>query len=90
MAKFEFDLESAECELENVENLLSVFFGFFNEERPFGKKIDATKALYFVDQCKTYESVLHAAWDKIREVRADMETAIEQYYHESKKGGEAA
>lgn len=90
MANFEFDLEIAEYELKNVENLLSVFFDFFNEERPFGEKIDPTEAIWFTDRCKTYESVINAAWNKIRKIRADMETAIEQHYHESKKGGEAA
>lgn len=89
--KFEFDLESAEQELENTENLISVFFGFFNEERPVGKKIDTAEASWFVTQCKIYESVINAAWDKIRKLRADMEIAIEKQYSESeKKGGEAA
>lgn len=58
MAKFEFDLESAECELNNVENLLSVFWGFFNEERPFGKELNTAAALWFVQSCKPYESVI--------------------------------
>lgn len=90
--KFEFDLEQAEMELDNVEDLLSVFFGFFVEERPFGKKADATSALWFVDQCKIYESVVNAAWDKVRKVRADMEAAIDSHYREAKqkKDGEAA
>lgn len=90
MANFNFDLESTECELENIENLISVFWGFFNEERPFGEKIDKTEALYFVKSCKIYDSVINAAWDKIRAIRAEMEAAIEQQYRESKKGGEAA
>ena len=84
---FEFDLESAECELEDVENLLSVFFGFFNEERPFGKNIDAAAAFWFVNQCEIYKSVLNAAWDKIRKLRTDMEAVT---CGEVKKGGEVA
>ncbi len=87
MANFEFDLENAEYELENVENLLSVFFGFFNEERPFGEKIDPTKAIWFTARCKTYESVINAAWDKVHKLRADMEAVT---CGENKKGGEAA
>ncbi len=88
--KFEFDLEQAENELESIEDLLSVFFGFFVEERPFGE-VDTTSALWFVHQCKTYESVVNAARDKVRKVRADMEAAIENHYHgENTKGGEAA
>lgn len=90
--KFEFDLEQAEAELNNVEDLLAVFWGFFNEERPFGEEANAAAALWFVHQCKTYESVVNAAWDKVRKVRADMEAAIEKQYREAeqKKGGEAA
>lgn len=90
MAKFEFDLESAEYELETIEDLFSVFWGFFNEERPFGEKIDTIASSLFVNQCKTYESVLNAAWDKVRRVRADMEAAINKGYLERRKnGGEA-
>lgn len=90
--KFEFDLEQAETELDNVEDLLSVFWGFFAEERPFGKEVNTVSALWFINQCKTYESVVNAAWDKVRKLRADMEAAIEKHYHEAgqKKGGEAA
>lgn len=90
MAKNEFDLEQAEYELDNVEDLLSVFWGFFNEERPFGEKADTAEAIWFVKRCKIYESVINAAWDKVRKLRIDMETAIEKQYSESrKKGGEA-
>lgn len=39
MANFEFDLEQAEQALDNVEDLFSVFWGFFVEERPFGEKV---------------------------------------------------
>lgn len=68
------------------------FGGFFNEERPFGEKVDTTAALWFVHSCKTYESVINAAWDKVCKVRADMNSAIEKQYREAKqkKGGEAA
>lgn len=91
MAKFEFDLEEAENELDNVENLFSVFWGFFNEERPIEDNIDANSAEVFVRGCKPYESVLNAAWDKVRCLRANMEAAIEKHYHSKKsKGGEAA
>ena len=91
MAKFEFDLEQAEQALDDVTNLLSVFWGFFNEERPLFEDPDTFKARWFVQGCKTYESVLNAAWDKVREVHADMEAAINKHYHkDNKKGGEAA
>lgn len=89
MANFEFDLEQAEMELNNVDNLLSVFWGFFNEERPLGKA-DTVANSYFVESCKTYESVINAAWDKVRQVRANMEAAIEKRYSSPKNGGEAA
>lgn len=48
--------------------------------------------LWFVNQCRIYESVINATWDKVRKVRADMEAAIEKYYREAKqkKGSEAA
>lgn len=90
--KFEFDLEQAEVELNYVEDLFSVFWGFFVEERPFGEEVDVAAALWFIHSCKTYESVINAAWDKVRKVRADMEAAIERHYLEAKqkKGGEAA
>lgn len=88
--KFEFDLEDAELELDNVDNLLSVFWGFFYEERPFGEKSNAAMNTWFVKRCKIYESVINAAWDKVRKLLIDMETAIEKQYSESrKKGGEA-
>ncbi len=91
MANFDFDLENAENELDDVEKLISVFLGFFDEERPFGEKPDTTEALVFVHNCETYESVIHAGFDKIRRLHADMETAIEKYFSESKKeGGEVA
>lgn len=45
MAKFEFDLEEAEQGLDNVENLLSVFWGFFNEERPLEEELNTTGTL---------------------------------------------
>lgn len=91
MARFEFDLEDAVQELDDAENLLSVFWGFFNEERPFGKKIDATHATLFVEQCKLYDSVMRAAWGKVRSLRTEMESAIENHYHgDNQKGGEAA
>lgn len=92
MANFEFDLEQAEQALDNAEDLLSVFWGFFAEERPFGEEVDVAAALWFIQSCKTYESVVNAAWDKVRKVRADMEAAIESHYREAKqkKGGEAA
>lgn len=76
MAKNEFDLEQAEYELDNVEDLLSVFWGFFNEERPFGEKADTAAAIWFVKRCKIYESIINAAWDKVRSVRAEMMSAI--------------
>lgn len=90
--KIEFDLEQAEVELDNAADLLAVFWGFFSEERPFGEDPDTAAALWFVHQCKIYESVVNAAWDKVRKVRADMEAAIENQYCEAKqkKGGEAA
>ncbi|MCH5204295.1 MAG: hypothetical protein J1F03_06075 [Oscillospiraceae bacterium] len=84
MARFEFDLEMAEQALDDVANLLSVFWGFFNEERPLFEDPDAFKARWFVQGCKTYESVLTAAWDKVRDVRADMEAAIDSHYKEAK------
>ena len=84
MARFEFDLETAEQALDDVANLLSVFWGFFNEERPLFEDPDAFKARWFVQGCKTYESVLTAARDKVRDVRADMEAAIEKHYHKDK------
>lgn len=91
MAKFEFDLEQAEMALDDVENLLSVFWGFFAEERPSDENAEFTEALWFAQSCKPYESVLNAAWDKVRQVRAEMEAAINKGYIESrKKGGEAA
>lgn len=91
MAKFEFDLEQAEIALDDVDDLLSVFWSFFVEERPFGDKVDTAAALWFVDRCGIYESVINAAWDKVRRVRAEMEAAINKGYIESKKkGGEAA
>lgn len=91
MAKFEFDLEQAEMALDDAENLLAVFWGFFAEERPSDENAELTEALWFAQSCKPYESVLNAAWDKVRKVRADMEATIEQQYRESKKkGGEAA
>lgn len=89
MANFNFDLETAEYELENIENLLSVFWGFFNEERPLEEKANTTAACLFVTQCKTYESVFVAAWDKVQAIREDMETAIKKQYG-SKKDGDAA
>lgn len=89
--KFEFDLEQAEQELDDVENLLSVFWGFFNEERPLDEKANTAAALWFVRGCRIYDSVINAAWDKIRKVRVEMESAIESHYHgENRKGGEAA
>lgn len=91
MEKFEFDLEEAEQELDNVENLLSVFWGFFNEERPLEEELNTTAALWFVQSCKPYDSVILAAWDKIRKLHAEMESAINNHYHGDKqKGGEAA
>lgn len=91
MAKFEFDLEQAEIALGDVENLLSVFWGFFAEERQLNEKDDTVSALWFVQNCTPYESVLNAAWDKVRSVRADMEAVINKTYSESKKkAGEAA
>lgn len=91
MQKFEIDLEQVEHELDDTLNLLSIFWGFFNEERPFGDKINELEALLFVNSCKTYESVINVAWDKLRNLHSDVKTAIETHYSKHKKeGGEAA
>lgn len=90
MAKFDFDLETAEYELEIIDDLLSVFLGFF-EERP--EENDILAARLFVSQCKIYESVLVAAWDKLKAIRGDMKTAIAKYFEKEKlkkKGGDVA
>ena len=96
MAKFEFDLEQADVALENAENLLSIFWNFFCIERPAGEaKPDSTEVLWFVRNCKTYESVLNTALEKINAVHADIMVAIEKYFADEKKksdkkGGEVA
>ncbi len=90
MAKFEFDLESAKAELERAENLLSVFLGFFSEERPIGNPPDKSAVIWFVKNCEIYESVIGACLDKLRKLSADMETAIDKACKENRKGGEVA
>ncbi len=90
MEKFEFDLEQARYELENIENLISVFWDFFSEGRPIGNPPDKCETFLFVQKSETYESVIITVWDKIRKIRADMETAIDRTCEKSRKGGEVA
>ena len=78
MAKCKLDLEQVESVLRDTENLLAVFWWFFAEERPDEEKYDPAAALWFLQSCKPYESVLNAAWDKVRQVRTDVNTAIEK------------
>lgn len=91
--KFEFDLESAERELECINNLLCTYQEFFNDECPEeNDRVDDVKlaALLFASRVRQYHSLIDAAQDKIIAMRKEITAAIEKHYGESKKkGGEA-
>lgn len=75
----DFNIENADCELDDVENLLSVFWKFFDQACP-----DTASVARFMQNRNTYGSLFNAAWDKIRLIHADMITAIKQHYHSDK------
>lgn len=84
MTDFNFNIENADCELDDVEHLLTVFWEFFDQERPAGDPANIATALKFIQDCGIYGSLLDAAWDKIRAIHAEMVTAIKQHFHVDK------
>ncbi len=97
MANFDFDLETAELALENINNLLCIFLEFYENECPlekdfskYGKDYELS-AMVFADRSHQFESLVRAARDKVFELHKDMDAAIKNYFNESKKeGGEVA
>lgn len=94
MANIDFDLESAECELEHINDLLSIFQEFMDSECPLegesGTDAELAAQLY-ANRSHMYRNVLYAAQDKIIAMRESMNFAIAKYFEKSKKkGGDVA
>lgn len=100
MAKmiFDFDLENAAIELEEVNNLLGIFNEFVGEECPEkdARNHDAVlAAVIFADRHHSFWSLIKTAQDKIIAMHNEMEAAIEKCFADkkkeaAKKGGDAA
>lgn len=90
MNKPVFDLEEAQVELEQVNNLLRIFSEFCDDECPSEdvNGMSTTSAVVFCARTQQYMSLIGAAQDKIIHMVEQMGTAIENYYN-AKKGGVA-
>ena len=84
MNNFNFDLESAQCELESVDNLLGIYQEFYAEECPSRNDKEEWKALSFADRANMFESAIDAAVDKLRNVINSMDMVIKEHYNKGK------
>ena len=84
MINFNFDLESAQYELECVDNLLSIYQDFYAEECPNRNDKDDWKALSFANRAHMFETAIDTAVDKLQAVIKSMDIAIEQHYNKGK------
>lgn len=74
-----FDFESRAIELEQAENLISVYLEFVDEECPRTEKYtrDAACAAYtYAERTEMFASILRAAWDTIHKVKEDMNKEV--------------
>lgn len=79
MAGMKFDLENAQCELEQVRSLLEIFQDFYLEECPDMRKDNPPEwvTANFADRMQQYMSLIRAALDKLNDITESMETAIQ-------------
>lgn len=94
MARFNFDLESAEIELEEVNDLLCIYQEFFENECPqedeCGEDAELS-ARIFAERSYQFRTLIYAAQDKLSRLRKKMKSAIESHFHgDEQKGGDAA
>lgn len=83
-----FNLEDAQIELEQVNNLLSIFSEFCNDECPSESEVSKLPAMVFCSRIQSRLSLIFAAQDKIIQLAGQMDTAVKSYC-EAKKGGAA-
>lgn len=90
MARMDFDLEQAQYELEQANNLLEIFSAFCNEECPAEPLASAAvEAVSFASRVARYQSLVYAAQDKIIAMTEAMGEAIKSYSEVRKaKGGD--
>ena len=80
MAGMKFDLEDAQCELEQVRSLLEIFQDFYLEECPVMSKDNPPEwvTANFADRMQQYMRLIRAALDKLNDITESMETAIQR------------
>lgn len=86
MAEINFDLENAQCELEQAFSLLGIFQDFYIDECPAMSNGNppAWVTANFADRTHQYIHLIGAAQDTLNRVIKGMGAAIESYYHEAR------